>query len=484
MVPLSQYLLLAALPFTIADGQYRSRPDLAPPKLNITVPAPDANGTEYVFIAPYSESIQQGGAYIYRKDGDLVWSGIGYYEGFVGNFHVTTYHGETVLQGFHGTIDSSHGEGFGQHLILNHNYEHVVSAKTGNHRIPSIHEFNVIDGKTALVEIYIPTLANLSAYGGNASQKWIGDGLFQEFDIETGELIFEWNSLDHVNPSDSLITLNSSPSESGLSATQTWDYIHLNSVDKDSSGNYLLSSRHFSTIFKINGSDDSIIWQLGGNHSTFTYNFTFGFQHHARWHHQSETTEIISFFDNSGDGSITFNNVSRALIVELDHTTHTATILRKATAPYNLQAASQGNAQLLPNDHIFVNWGSAGAITEFDANNKVIYHAFIENAVSYRGFLGNWTGTPYEVPAITAYVDSDGTIRLYGSWNGDTETKEWRFYRAGEGNSTFLGAVERKSFETSLLWVDERGYYAEAVGVGGRVLAKTHSVVATKYISV
>ena len=179
MAPLSQYLLLAALPFTIADGQYRSRPDLAPPKLNITVPAPDANGTEYVFIAPYSDSIQQGGAYIYRKDGDLVWSGIGYYEGFVGNFHLTTYHGETVLQGFHGTIDSSHGEGFGQHLILNQNYEHVVSAKTGNHRIPSIHEFNVIDGKTALVEIYIPTLANLSAYGGNASQKWIGDGLFQ-----------------------------------------------------------------------------------------------------------------------------------------------------------------------------------------------------------------------------------------------------------------------------------------------------------------
>lgn len=181
MIPLTKYsLLLAALsPLAIADGQYRSRPDLSPPKLNITIPAPDANGTEYVFLAPYSDDIQQSGAYIYRKNGDLIWSGIGYYAGFVANFHTTTYQGQTVLQAFQGTMDTSHGEGFGQQVILNQNYEHVVTAKAGNHRIPSIHEFNVIDGKTALVEVYLPTVANLSAYGGNSSQKWIGDGLFQ-----------------------------------------------------------------------------------------------------------------------------------------------------------------------------------------------------------------------------------------------------------------------------------------------------------------
>ncbi|PWY83373.1 hypothetical protein BO70DRAFT_313657 [Aspergillus heteromorphus CBS 117.55] len=494
MAPLARYgLLLAAacLPFATADGQYRSRPDISTPQLNITVPAPDANGTEYVFIAPYSDYIQQSGAYIYRKNGDLIWSGIGYYAGFVANFHTTTYHGETVLQAFQGTMDTLHGEGFGQYVLLNQNYEHVVTAKTGNHRIPSIHEFNVIDGKTALVEIYLPTVANLSAYGGNPSQQWIGNGLFQEFDIETGELVFEWNSLDHLDPADSLIKLNSSSAESGLNSTDTWDYVHLNSVDKDKEGNYLLSSRHFSTIFKINGSDGSIIWQLGGLHSTFTYNFTFGFQHHARWHYESEQKEVISFFDNSGDGTITFNNVSRALIVELDHTNNTATILRKATAPYGIQAASQGNVQLLSDANLFVNWGQAGAITQFNSDNEVIYHAFIEEAVSYRGFLSNWTGTPYEDPAIAAYVDSSNTTRLYVSWNGDTETRGWRFYQTASGNQTqYLGAVARTSFETTLLWESEEhpaksgAYYAEAVDAENRVLGRTNPVTATEYIRI
>ncbi|KAJ5488160.1 hypothetical protein N7453_011614 [Penicillium expansum] len=49
--------LLAALATTSSlttDGHYRSRPDLAPPQLNITIPAANANGSEYVFIAPYA----------------------------------------------------------------------------------------------------------------------------------------------------------------------------------------------------------------------------------------------------------------------------------------------------------------------------------------------------------------------------------------------------------------------------------------------
>ncbi|KNG91124.1 hypothetical protein ANOM_000545 [Aspergillus nomiae NRRL 13137] len=479
-------LLLAAaasLPFSSADGQYRSRPDLTVPKLNITVPASDANGTEYVFVAPYANTIQQPGAYIYRKDGDLVWSGIGYYAGFVGNFHPTTYNGKTVLQAFQGSMDQNHGEGVGQHVLLDQNYEHVKSTKTGNHHIPSIHEFTVVNGETALVEIYLPTIANLTEYGGNSSQQWLGNGLFQEFDIATGKLVFEWNSLDYLDPADSLNPLGGSASNSGLSSAQTWDYVHINSVDKDDDGNYLVSSRHFSTIFKINGTDGSIIWQLGGNHSTFTHDFTFGFQHDARWRSQSDSIEVISFFDNSGNGHITFNNVSRALFVQLNHTDNTATVLRKATAPYELQANSQGNAQLLSNDNLFVSWGSAGAFTQFSADNKILYHAFIEDAVSYRGFLANWTGTPSEAPALAAYVDSANTTRLYVSWNGDTETKAWKFYQVQEGGDSneaqYLGEQARTSFETTFLRESEYlptsdvKYYAEAIGSTGNVLVRT-----------
>ncbi|RAL10941.1 arylsulfotransferase family protein [Aspergillus homomorphus CBS 101889] len=486
----------ASLPTVLADGQYRSRPDLSPPKLNITVVAPNANGTEYVFLSPYAGELQQPGAYIYRKNGDLVWSGIGYYAGFVGNFHPTTYKGETVLQAFQGTIDFTHGEGWGQQVLLNQNYEHVATAKAANHRIPSIHEFNVIDGKTALVEVYTPTPWNLSAYGGNTSQQWIGDGYFQEFDIATGELIFEWNALDHIDPAESLITLASSTANTALTASTSWDFIHINSVDKDREGNYLVSSRHLSTIFKINGTDGRIIWRLGGSNSTFTFptdpTFAFGFQHHARWHpHPSESNkEVISFFDNSNSGAgIIFNNVSRALLVELDSARSTATVLRKATAPYGISAVSQGNAQLLANGRVFVNWGSAGAISEFEANDRLVFHAWIEDGVSYRGFVGNWTGTPKEEPAVVAYTFGE-RVRVYVSWNGDTETAAWRFYgvRQGEARNVLLGVVQRKSFETVLLTSPGQGgglsgYYVVAIDKQGAVLGRSRAVRASEWVA-
>lgn len=178
--------ILAALATTSSlssNGHYRSRPDLTPPQLNITVPHTNPNGPEYVFIAPYSfgGALERPGPYIYRKDGDLVWAGTGYYAGFVANFHVTTYQGKPVLQAFQGSIDGDHGEGFGQHVLLDQSYQHVVTSTAANHRVSSIHEFNVIDGETALIEVFYTTPANLSAYGGNSSQQWLGNGIFQGF---------------------------------------------------------------------------------------------------------------------------------------------------------------------------------------------------------------------------------------------------------------------------------------------------------------
>ncbi|KAJ5615189.1 hypothetical protein N7537_000303 [Penicillium hordei] len=488
MASLKQTLLAAlATTSSLSKGHYHSRPDLIPPQLNITIPAANHNGSEYVFIAPYSfgGGLERPGPYIYRKDGDLVWAGTGYYAGFVANFHVTTYQGKSVLQAFQGSIDGAHGEGFGQHVLLDQSYQHVVTSTAANHRVSSIHEFNVIGGETALIEVFYTTPANLSAYGGNSSQQWLGNGIFQENDIATGELIFEWNALEHVDPSESLVALGSTDANSGLSSAQAWDYFHINSIDKNEEGDYLLSSRHTSTIFKINGTDGSIIWRLGGKYPSFlqTGNWTFGFQHHARWHPQLSQpgTEVISFFDNSGDGTITYNNVSRALVVQLNHTDSTATVLRKAAAPYDLQAQSQGNTQLLSDDRIFVNWGSEGAFTEFDADNEVLYHAFIQTgSVSYRGFLSNWTGTPKESPALVALKTASNLVELYVSWNGDTETSAWRFFYVDGKEKTQVGQVKRDSFETAFTWKStfalssSARFVAEAVGANGESLAQTN----------
>jgi hypothetical protein len=189
-----------------AELQFRSRPDLYPPRLNITVNAADDISHGFIFVTPYptrgeGEVLpEQPAAYIFRNDGDLVWSSLGYLSGFVANFQAVTYQNKSALQAFQGTIDANHGRGYGTFQILNDQYRPVTQVQGLTNKIPSIHEFRIVDEKTALVEIYDPIPYDLTPYGGTKKQKWIIDSILQEIDIETGELIFEVHSLDIVSP--------------------------------------------------------------------------------------------------------------------------------------------------------------------------------------------------------------------------------------------------------------------------------------------
>lgn len=62
------------------------------------------------------------------------------------------------------------------------------------------------------------------------------------------------------------------------------DVKHLNSIEKDSQGNYMISSRHYSTIYYLSPAGD-ILWQLGGKNSSFQMGegTDFYWQHDARW---------------------------------------------------------------------------------------------------------------------------------------------------------------------------------------------------------
>lgn len=188
MVSSRNLLSLGLLATTVlADGQYKSRPDLSPPRLNITIPATDDVAPGYLFLCPYSGFVlgngydgpEQPAGYIFRDNGDLVWSSMGYLSGWVGNMQVRTWKGEPVITALQGTLDSFHGHGFGHPTILNNRYETLRELQGGNHKIISIHEFNLLDSSSALSEIYQPTPMDLSPYGGSEDAKWIVDSIFQ-----------------------------------------------------------------------------------------------------------------------------------------------------------------------------------------------------------------------------------------------------------------------------------------------------------------
>lgn len=88
------------------------------------------------------------------------------------------YKGQAVLQAFQGTINPFHGHGYGTAVLLDQGYRHIKTVQSQDSKLISIHEFRIIDERTALFEIYQPVVYDLTAYGGE-KDGWIVDGIFQ-----------------------------------------------------------------------------------------------------------------------------------------------------------------------------------------------------------------------------------------------------------------------------------------------------------------
>ncbi|KAI2464731.1 ASST-domain-containing protein [Annulohypoxylon bovei var. microspora] len=486
-----------------ADWQFKSRSDLAPPRLNITIPAAKDVEKGYLFVAPFAgfpdtpteqHGPRQAGPYIFRDDGDLVWSGYGIYSIWSTNFQAGRWRGKDILFSFEGDHNPGYGHGHGHITIMDNHYETIRELRAGNHKLVDKHEFHIINEETGLIQIYQPVVRDLTAWGGSTEQQWIVNSIIQELDIATGKLLFEWASLDYISPDEAILPVNPGQAGSGFNSSDAWDYFHINSVDKDLDGNYLVSARDACSIHKINGTDGSIIWKLDGKDSSFKVpkEAKFCFQHHARFISQKDDVEIISLYDNSAHGTehgggseVHTAPTSSGKIIKLNTTSWEAELVQAFFPPDDLLSKSQGSTQTLPNGNALVNWGSSGAVTEYLPNGTPIFHAYMDSdylglgVENYRAFRYNWTGLPNEDPAIVALRGKEGTegLTAYVSWNGDTETKTWRFYSLTDdyGSKEFLGEATKTSFETSLQIqnVNIGAISAEAIDSNGKLLRNT-----------
>lgn len=294
---------------------------------------------------------------------------------------------------------------------------------------------------------------------------------------------------------EAVIPLNPGQAGSGYNSSDAWDYFHINSVDKDSHGDYLISARDACAVHKVNGTTGEIIWRLGGKRSDFDLgpNVAFCFQHHARFLSQSGTEEIISLFDNAAHGTenghgseLHTNPFSQGKIIHVNTASWTASIVQAFQPPDGLLAKSQGSTHILPGGNALVNWGSEGAMTEYTSDGTAVFHAYMdsgflgEGVQNYRAFRSNWTGLPHEQPALAVRHDAlSGSTTAYVSWNGDTETAIWRFFAVTDehGSRRYLGESRRTGFETGFSVHHSRqgfvGIIADAISATGRILRST-----------
>ena len=379
-------------------------------------------------------------------------------------------------------------------MIMDERYRVVQTVEAvGSAPTTDMHEFRLINkGKTALVTIYQPRQYDLGKFGIGPGLGWVQDSLFQEIDVESGELLFEWRALDHIAPSFSYTCIDcTDTSGNGLTRDTPWDFFHINSIDKNLDGDYLISARHVAAVYKISGKDGSIIWQLNGANPTFrNANLHFSSQHHALWVQENQTHTVISLFDNASNTFNITNRESRGMLIGINHVKRTATKLREWLAPEEkgVLSGSQGNMQILPNRNVFIGWGDHAFYSEhLDSGEAVMYAKLAywgSDVMMYRCNKYPWTGRPLTAPALWTYSrtgTNDSSLMFYVSWNGATEVHSWNFYtaNAASGPWTMTGTQRRTGFETEYQVPFMREWaFAEAVDRSG-VPLKRASVIRT-----
>ena len=231
-----------------------------------------------------------------------MWSGASLTTGSTHGIHVCDYQGTPHLCFWEGEQTKTWGRG--RSVILDPSYQIVATVSGGNTAL-DFHEFRLIqNGTVALVTVYKPSPYDLSEINQDLSSQlgWIYNSGFKEIDIATGTVLFEWLALDHIEISETLVPLGTKGEGQILFDPYPWDYFHINSVEKTRDGDYIVSGRHTSAIYKISRRDGSIIWRLGGRHSDFTMDFAMGYQHDVRLVEETEWRTALSFFNNQWDG--------------------------------------------------------------------------------------------------------------------------------------------------------------------------------------
>jgi len=404
-----------------------SEPSLRPPSVSVSRTGTPAPG--FLFATTLNGPGQRG-PLILDNRGQVVWfrpTAV-----VVVDFRAQVYRDQRVLSWWEGEI-SDIGVGEGEGVILDQTYKEVARVRAGNGYKADVHEFLLTPRATAILTIYNAVPADLSNLGGETSGNVL-DSIVQEVDVRTGQVLFEWHSLDHVPLSHSYAPV-----------LEPFDYFHINSVDVDRDGNLLVSARNTSAVYKIDRATGRVLWRLGGRSSDFQVapEAAFMYQHDAR----AQSDGTITLFDN---GPSFAERESRAIRLGLDFETMRADLRQQWAHPAQRESVAMGNAQLLAGGSVLVGWGTAPSFTEFGPRGNVrLDGTFDGGAWNYRTYRSHWTGRPSRKPRVVARARR-GAVMVYASWNGATETSYWRVL-SGDARTRLQAAktVRRTGFETS-----------------------------------
>ena len=402
---------------------FHSRPDLQPPSIHVAQAPARRTSDHHVFTDVHAGSGQQG-ALIIDRGGELVYfdpvSDHGGNGRRIFNVRVQEYRSEPVMTYWLGAMVSGHGEG--NYHLYDQRYRQVAEVKAGNGYQGDLHEFRLTPRGTALLTAYGTGHAEItsSEVAGGSHYGPYFYGIAQEVDVATGRVLMQWRSDQHV-------PLAASHERPPDSASNGWDYFHINSIEIDpDDGNLIISGRNCWAFYKVDRHTGEVIWRCGGRDSDFQFGpgATFRFQHHVVPHGHG----VFTVFDNEG-GPPQEESQSRGLVLQLDERARRVRFLRALHHRPGVYSSSLGSVQKLSHGAIFMGWGVATWFTEYDRHGRVLLDARLEpkGVNSYRAFQDRWSGRPHWSPRIAVRRTGDRAT-VYVSWNGATVHRSWQVH--------------------------------------------------------
>jgi Arylsulfotransferase (ASST) len=436
---------------------FASAPGITPPALSVTVDSPAARRDGDIFLAAYPGPGRTGPT-IFDPSGQLVYFKQLPVDTFATNVRVQRYAGHRVLTWWQGLI-SIHGFGLGEGEIYSDSYQHLATIHAGDGLQEDLHELQLTPDGSALITTWKPLFCDLTAVGGPAYSA-VYDAAFQEIDVRTGLVRYEWDSIEHVPLADSYMPA------SGAKVTWPYDWFHLNSIALEPDGHILISARATWALYDIDPSTGQVSWELGGRAPSFAM----GPGTATAWQHDARILgpDTFSVFDNGGPPSSLDH--SHGLVLRLDPTTHAVSLVARIAIPRPIFAQTQGDLQLLPDGNWWLGWGNVNESSEVSPTGKQLFEAHTPaGSESYRSLRFDWSAQPRTRPQTAVLRGS----RLAVSWNGATDVGSWQL-DAGPTPATMhpVSTSPRTGFESTLS-IPNSAHYVRVVAIStsGKQLA-------------
>jgi len=225
-------------------------------------------------------------------------------------------------------------------------------------------------------------LFDLTSVGGKKTDTVHGDGIVV-FN-PSGKKIWEWSILDHLNPLTDPKILKSKK-----------DWVHSNSLFKDKDGNFLISFRDLSQLWKVEYPSGKVLWKFGdkGDFKIDTAD-TFSGQHSV---HINENGQLM-MLDNGAK-----RKISRAIAFTLDTGHKMATAQFRVPVAKEYFTATKGNCALFDHNKVLFCLTDPKVFLITDMQGKILWKV-------------NLAGDPYRLEEAKGFLKTkpfiDGSIKF------------------------------------------------------------------------